>query len=401
MSSSQILELSSRIAANTAKLNDYLTANNLPTPSFDLNAPLDTLIPKNEADVEKARVAIIDDTLELRRLVLEPREYLMSYSPDELISQQAITRFGLAHSFPVGGEATFAEIACATGMNEVLIRRIIRHAIMKDIFTEPCPGVVRHNAVSRLLAEDHVIHDWVGASTDDMWQAASQTCNAIAKYPNSSEPHETGFSLANQTNKSIYEFLSDYPERARRFGNAMRSFTQGTGFELSHIVDNFPWRDIENGTVVDVGGSQGFVCFALARKYPALSFVVQDLDPVIAAADKDAPADLSSRVKFMVHDFLSEQPVRGADVYFFRWIFHNWSDKYCIQILRNLIPALKPGAKIIVNDNVPPQPGVMSRWQEDRLRSMDLAMTEIQNSYERELDDWAALFKLADPGFEF
>jgi len=70
----------------------------------------------------------------------------------------------------------------------------------------------------------------------------------------------------------------------------------------------------------------------------------------------------------MAYDFLTEQPVSGAAVYFFRWIFHNWSDKYCIQILRNHIPALKPGAKIIINDNVLPRPGVMSKWQEDRLR---------------------------------
>ncbi|RYO89405.1 hypothetical protein DL766_010432 [Monosporascus sp. MC13-8B] len=181
----------------------------------------------------------------------------------------------------------------------------------------------------------------------------------------------------------------------------MRSFTEGTGFELSHIVDNFPWGELGNGTVVDVGGSQGFACFAVARNFPSLSFVVQDLEPVVLAAEEQVPADLTNRVKFMTHDFFMEQPVRGADVYFFRWILHNWSDKYCIKILRSLIPALKPGAKIVLNENVLPKPGVMSKWQEDRLRSMDLTMTEIQNSHERELDDWAKVFELADHRFEF
>lgn len=104
------------------------------------------------------------------------------------------------------------------------------------------------------------------------------------------------------------------------------------------------------------------------REFPSLSFVVQDLGPVVAAAQEEVPTDLAGRVKFMTHDFLTEQPVRGADVYFFRWIFHNWSDKYCVKILRNLIPALKPGAKVVINDNVLPKPGVMSRWQEERLK---------------------------------
>ena len=32
----------------------------------------------------------------------------------------------------------------------------------------------------------------------------------------------------------------------------MRAFTEGTGFELSHIVNNFPWGDLKDGVVVDV-----------------------------------------------------------------------------------------------------------------------------------------------------
>ncbi|KAI1427098.1 S-adenosyl-L-methionine-dependent methyltransferase [Xylaria sp. FL1777] len=401
MATSRIVELANRIANNTAKIDEYLRSRNLPTPSFDVDGPRDTLIPKDEVSIESARVAIVDDTLELRRLALGPREYLMSYTHDELISQQAITRYRIAHSFPVGQEASFADVAAATGLDQGLVRRFVRHAIVKDIFTEPRPGIIAHNAVSRLLAEDQVIHDWVSASTDDLWQAAAQTCNALDKWPGSQEPNETGFSMANETDQSIYVEFSKFPERARRFGNAMRSFTEGTGFELDHIVNNFPWGDLKEGTVVDVGGSQGFASFAIARKFPSVTCVVQDLEPVISAAEEEIPAELADRVKFMTHDFFKEQPVSGADVYFFRWIFHNWSDKYSIEILKKHIPALKPGAKIVINDNVSPQPGSLSKWQEDRLRSMDLTMTEIQNSYEREVDDWAKLFREADSRFEF
>lgn len=96
--------------------------------------------------------------------------------------------------------------------------------------------------------------------------------------------------------------------------------------------------------------------------------MVQDFEPVVSTAEKETPADLAGRVKFMTHDFFKEQPVSGADVYFFRWIFHNWSDKYCIEILRKQIPALKRGAKIVVNEYVLPEPGLLSKWHEDRLR---------------------------------
>jgi SAM-dependent methyltransferase len=140
---------------------------------------------------------------------------------------------------------------------------------------------------------------------------------------------------------------------------------------------------------------------ALARKFPSISFIVQDLEPVIKEGQKNVPPDVKSRVSFVVHDFLTQQPVLGADVYFFRWILHNWSDKYSIKILRNLIPALKPGAKIIVSDGVLPGPGEIAKGVQARMRSFDLVMTSIQNAKERELDDWIELFRKADERFEF
>ena len=150
-----------------------------------------------------------------------------------------------------------------------------------------------------------------------------------------------------------------------------------------------------------MGGSHGFACTQLASAFPNLNFVVQDLAPVVAGGAKTVPSHLADRIGFMAHDFLNKQPVKNADVYFFRWIFHNWSDKYCIQILRNLIPALKCGARIVINDNVLPEPGVLPIWREERLRSMDLTMLELQNSREREMEDWATLFRDADERFDF
>jgi len=129
--------------------------------------------------------------------------------------------------------------------------------------------------------------------------------------------------------------------------------------------------------------------------------VVQDLAPVVADGPKAVPPEFVTRIKFMAHDFMTEQPVKNADVYFFRWIFHNWSDKYCIKILQNLIPALKQNARIVINDNVLPEPGILPIWREERLRSMDLTMLELQNSREREMEDWVKIFRDADSRFEF
>ena len=144
------------------------------------------------------------------------------------------------------------------------------------------------------------------------------------------------------------------------------------------------------------------MCARLASEYHQLNFVVQDLAPVLEGVEDSIQLELKSRIQFMPLDFIKDvQPVKNADVYFFRWIFHDWSEKYSKILLRNLIPALKPGAHIVVMDNVLPLPGVLPNWQEERLRSMDLTMLEMQNSQERELNDWKNLFESVDNRFKW
>lgn len=168
--------------------------------------------------------------------------------------------------------------------------------------------------------------------------------------------------------QSAYEDLSKYPERARRFKDAMQYFQSAPGFEAARVLDSFDWEAVKNGTVVDVGGSHGVVSIELARRFPSLRFIVQDRDEVIAESSSLVPEDVADRVTFMAYDFFTEQPVRGADVYFFRWIFHNWSDKYCIEICRALIPALKLGAWLLIQEILLPVPGTVSCYQERKMR---------------------------------
>ncbi|KAI1872857.1 uncharacterized protein JN550_003731 [Neoarthrinium moseri] len=403
MSGSLIATISARIAENTAKVNEYLTKHNLPQPSFDLGAPSQSLIPPTQSEVAAARQAVIHDCLELRQLVLGPKEHLTSFQHNELVSQHVILRFRIAEAVPVGGETTFEQLAMTSGLNEMQLRKLLRHAMAQRIFTEPRPGVVAHTAASRLLVEDEGLYNWLRFSTDDLWHAACRTGDALAQFPGSEEPNETGFALSNGTSKDMFHFLSEYPERAERFAAAMRFFTQRPGLEPIHVVNNYAWGDIpQGGIVVDVGGSHGIICIELARQFPSLRFIVQDLDEaVIRDAERQRPSELKDRVKYMVHDFFDEQPIGGAEVYFLRAVLHNWSDKYAKKILRALIPALKPGSRIVLNEPVMPEPGKMPPEMAARMRANDLVMLQLQNGGDREMADWEVLFSEAHRGFRF
>jgi hypothetical protein len=109
--------------------------------------------------------------------------------------------------------------------------------------------------------------------------------------------------LASGTDLSFYSVLATDPERARRLGGAMSFFTTGDGYSLRHLTDGYPWDLIPSGgTVVDLGGSTGDAAFALARKFPDLHLIVQELPEVVANSKSEEGLD----VKFMAHDFFEE-----------------------------------------------------------------------------------------------
>ena len=166
----------------------------------------------------------------------------------------------------------------------------------------------------------------------------------------------------------MYQYLAMHPERAKRFAGGMSMSLTGRGFEMEHIVKNGPWASLEaQALVVDVGGSHGDAMIAIAKQFPSLRFLVQDLPSTIESRPP-LSKELEARVKFMVHDFFREQSIRNVDVFFFRWIFHNWPDKYCLRIIQNLIPVLKPGTRIFINDVCLPEPNSISNRQERRMR---------------------------------
>ncbi|TLD38799.1 S-adenosyl-L-methionine-dependent methyltransferase [Venturia nashicola] len=387
---SRLSELTAIISANTKTIEQYLANNDLPALSNDVDAPKDFPVPSTNEEIQKARRAVVNATQELHDLMY-----------NDNLSLLAVYQFRVAHIVPLHGDISYTDIAKAAGADELDLRRLIRHAMTNRVFKEPRDGYVSHTAASRVLLDDVQMNDWVGLCTAEFFQAASQTVNAMRLHPSSEEPDHTGYSLAHGPGMSMFTILGSEPQRAIRFGNAMASLTGGEGYEVSHIVDNYPWADLGKATVVDVGGSIGFVCVALAKKFPELSFVVQDLPKTVADGPANVPIEFKDRIEFQPHDFYKPQPVKDADVYFFRWICHNQSDKYGVIMLQALIPALKKGARIIINDNCLPKPNTVDPWDEKITRTMDVTMLELLNAKERDVEAWTQLFAMAHPGFKF
>ncbi|KAI0378115.1 S-adenosyl-L-methionine-dependent methyltransferase [Hypomontagnella monticulosa] len=393
-SPSRIIELSSLIAKETAIVNKFLVENQLRTPSLDADAPQSILIPEDAGQIHAARNAVIEACSELKALMTGPKQ-LLKFEWTTFVSVKAILRFKLDKSFAVGQSTTFEAMSRFSGLSVRNVRRIVRHAVINHyFFQEAQPGVITHSALTAVLAEDDVTRNSLIVELDEFWPAGVKMADALERWPNSEEKNETGFSLANNSNKSMYEILAEDPVRRERFGR----YFANPDKTADGIFDNYPWAD--KASVVDVGGSFGSVAIGIAQRFPNIKCVVQDLPDTIAEAESRLPADLRGRVTFMAHDFFTEQPVR-ADVYFFRSIFHNWADKYSINILKNLVPALKPGARVVIHERILPGLEDLTTADARRAINMDIGMQQLLNAHQREMDEWPELFRRADPGFQF
>ncbi|KAI1261349.1 S-adenosyl-L-methionine-dependent methyltransferase [Xylariaceae sp. FL1019] len=249
--------------------------------------------------------------------------------------------------------------------------------------------------------------DWLEeeVSVDDIRTGKNSTDGGISAYPG-----VFGSELQNACENAKDSQLTKRPEH-KIFGLAMVGGGRVTG--EAHLYD-FPWASLGSATVVDIGGGVGGFSLQLSHLYPNLNFVVQDRAPALKQAETDvwprenANALETGRVKFMPHDFFKTNPVKNAEVYWLRYILHDWSDEYCVQILSAIRPSMGPRGRILICDQVmnttmgcdelpaAPEPlpanwGYYTRYSHQR----DMAMMSIINGIERKPAEFRELVERA------
>ena len=164
--------------------------------------------------------------------------------------------FGIPTAVPVDGDIAFADLAQKVGIGANSLERVMRLLFLQKFFCEPRPGHVGHSRLSAPLAEQPGLVAVFKHLTTAGFRGGSYLAEALRRYPNSSQPTETGFPLAYGSSDPFFSFLAKNPNLAAEFNQGMVGVNTLLDRTPRDDIEGYGWAELgENATVVDVSSS--------------------------------------------------------------------------------------------------------------------------------------------------
>ncbi|MEV5430807.1 methyltransferase [Streptomyces sp. NPDC052701] len=254
---------------------------------------------------------------------------------------RAAARLGVADALG-DSPTTVEELAAAVKAEPKPLRRLLRALTCYGLFTEQPDGTFAHTDMSRLLRED----DPNSLRDICLWCTEPWTWDA---WPRLDEAVRTGRNVVEDLyGKEFFTYLhEDAPESAAVFNRAMTTSSRQSARDVAEHLDLSG-----RASVADIGGGQGHVVASLLEKYPTMHGALLDLPGVVENADPRLRpgGPLADRVRIVPGDVRAAVPV-ASDVYIVKNILE-WDDDSTARLLRNVVEAGGPGARVVVIENL-------------------------------------------------
>ncbi|KAL6715997.1 hypothetical protein ACLMJK_006959 [Lecanora helva] len=288
---------------------------------------------------------------------------------------------------------TTLELADMTKADPILLGRILRGlaavGAVEDAGVEsytPTKVAQTFTRSSLAAAVEHNF-DFLGPiwTSIPSWLAANQ-------YRNPDDMSDTAFHIGHGTKENLSSFMARNPRYLDAYQRYMTSANEGRAswmdfFPVQERLGKNAHKNQEAVFFVDIGGGMGHEASALHKRFPELPgrFVLQDLPEVVSQVQAEG-------LEVIPHDFFNPQPVKGARVYYFRNVLHDWNDDAAVNILRLVRNAMDPNySKILINQWVVPVHGATSF-----MTHQDLNMMAVFAGMERTEQQLRELLQRAD-----
>lgn len=292
----------------------------------------------------------------------------------------AVTEFGVIDQLAADGTATAAELADEVGADPDALQRFLRALAAEGLFTQLDGNRFALTDAGNLLRSDtpgslRYFSKLMTGEAYQVWEQAGQSLRT------GRAAFDTMFG------KPLFEWLADDAQRSAEFNEAQAELAR---LRLLPLLD-LSWDNAK--TVVDVGGGNGQLLATLLAKHDQLTGVLLDRPEVVEQARTTLDeAGVADRCQLAGGDFFTEIP-QGGDVYVLAQILHDWADDQAEQILRRCRAAMRPGARLLVLEQVVPEDG-----GPHPAKLLDLHMLVLLGGRERTDGDWRRLLTTA--GFD-
>ncbi|MFG2225064.1 methyltransferase [Streptomyces sp. NPDC048644] len=254
---------------------------------------------------------------------------------------RAAARLGVADALG-DTPATPEELATTLDIEPRPLERLLRALSCYGVFEETDDGKYAHTEMSRLLRDDAPN----SLRYISLWCTEPWTWDA---WPMLDQAVRSGRSVFDDLyGKGFFEYLhQDARDSAQVFDRAMTTSSKQSAQDVAGLLDL-----TGVATVVDIGGGQGHVLAGLLEKHPDLEGTLLDLPDVVANADprlRDG-GPLAARARILPGDCRSAVPVQ-ADLYLIKNILE-WDDESTRRTLRNVVDAARPGARVVIIENL-------------------------------------------------
>ncbi|MEU5534699.1 methyltransferase [Streptomyces sp. NPDC020362] len=266
-------------------------------------------------------------------------------------------------------------IADAVGAHPDALHRLLRALASVGVLTEEGAGVFRLTPAGHRLragVEGSVRTSLLNVESQRAWLQGIDTFRSGRSVFD--DQHGGFFAHKDADGASDQAFLQRMRERAARL--------------YPRFATDTDWS--ECGTVMDLGGGDGYQLDAILRRAPQLRGVLFDRPAVVASVRAAGTFD-GRDCELAAGDFFERVP-EGADTHLICSVLHDWTDEQCVSILRASRAALEPGGRLMIVEMLVPEDGSWhpSKWS-------DIGMMVLTGGRERTAREFEAL--LAEAGY--
>ncbi len=299
----------------------------------------------------------------LINMVQDPFFAVMDHTNNFFVigATRSLMEIGVFEAIPIEGTRSAKQLAAHCDADEALLIRLMRQLTAVGMFKETSPSEYEHTRQTLFLSNHTGMSGkyFFELCVDEMMPAIGKFNEYTRRFGKhdvlnyTETPHSW---VHEKLGMNFWEVLMSEPGRMEKVGRGLALFDP-----LHPVLGIYPFEeqlqasnDANRPCVVDIGGGRGTAMLEIKKGCPSLKggFYLQDqrgqLDTV---SENDLPG-----VEKMEHDFFTEQPVKNAQVYYIKRVFHDWLNPEAKQILQSIVPAMGKDSRILISDMVMPEP---------------------------------------------